>query len=284
VDTITEDDIAPGAVETTEILNETILTGDILNGTLATVDFASTTIDAIRARAVVTTTTGITLDSTHSVVLCNNSSGITITLPTAAAATSRTYYIKKINATAVDVKIDGDGAETIDGAAFVTLYVQYDSIKIISDGTQWHIIEDRRIAHHSKMHRAAGQSISHNTTLKVEFDTESFDVGNIADTVTNNEFVIKRAGTYLITGFIMMVGLDDTEYVALYIYVNGTFVHAQIRRSVANPNTVELEIKEMVTLAVSDTVDLRVFHNEGAAISTSVSTLWRPRLSIEEIR
>ena len=50
------------------------------------------------------------------------------------------YQIKKIDASGNAVTIDGNGAETIDGAATQTLGAQYDSMTVFCDGTGWHII------------------------------------------------------------------------------------------------------------------------------------------------
>ncbi len=75
-------------------------------------------------------TTTITADTTlsglHHVVLCNNSSDITVTLPAAATYPYRSYFIKKIGSNANIVTIDGNASETIDGSTTVVLYVQYD--------------------------------------------------------------------------------------------------------------------------------------------------------------
>ena len=61
----------------------------------------------------------------------------TITLPTALNIEGRTYIIK--NSGSGLITVDGDGTETIDGATTRTL-IQYESIKIASDGTNWIII------------------------------------------------------------------------------------------------------------------------------------------------
>jgi len=75
------------------------------------------------------------------VILVDASGGpITITLPTAANSDSVFYCVKALDVSGGNVTIDGDGAETIDGAATITLNVQYQSVFIISDGTQWWVI------------------------------------------------------------------------------------------------------------------------------------------------
>ena len=68
------------------------------------------------------------------------SGAITAVLPAAATATGLIYEIKKIDASANAVTVDGDGAETIDGSATQILSSQYDSITVISDGTEWWIL------------------------------------------------------------------------------------------------------------------------------------------------
>lgn len=64
----------------------------------------------------------------------------TITLPDAAGRTGKVYDIKKIDASANAVIIDGDGADTIDGAASASLTKQHESLTIVSDGANWRII------------------------------------------------------------------------------------------------------------------------------------------------
>lgn len=89
--------------------------------------------------AVVTKTGDYTATSSDAVIIVDASANtVTITLPTASGITGRCYTIKCIDATfAVDV--DGDGAETIDGQLTQALN-QWDSIDVISDGTNFLII------------------------------------------------------------------------------------------------------------------------------------------------
>jgi hypothetical protein len=90
-------------------------------------------------RAINTYTTTQTLAAVNHVVLGNHATtAFTITLPSVSSAqTGREIVIKNINTATVTV--DGDGSETIDGSLTVALN-QYDSITIISDGSNWHII------------------------------------------------------------------------------------------------------------------------------------------------
>lgn len=70
----------------------------------------------------------------------------TLNLPTASTAFDATskvckiYWVKKIDAGAGDVILDGNGAETVDGGATATITVQYEAITLSTDGSNWHIL------------------------------------------------------------------------------------------------------------------------------------------------
>jgi hypothetical protein len=63
---------------------------------------------------------------------------VTITLPPAAdVGAGKHIGIKKVDASANAVTVDGDGSETIDGAATVSLAAQWASLFAVSNGTNW---------------------------------------------------------------------------------------------------------------------------------------------------
>jgi hypothetical protein len=69
--------------------------------------------------------------------------GITITLPAAATAgTGKVIHIKDrdASATANPITIEGDGSETIDGSLTFVITVNYQSVTLVSDGSNWMII------------------------------------------------------------------------------------------------------------------------------------------------
>ena len=78
-----------------------------------------------------------TIDNTDCVVNCTSGT-FTVTLPTAVGIEGQ-YFIVKNRGTGV-ITVDGDGAETLDGAANKILAVQYESITVISDGANWKVI------------------------------------------------------------------------------------------------------------------------------------------------
>ena len=59
---------------------------------------------------------------------------------TSFRSSSGLHVIKKIDATGNAVTVDGSGSETIDGALTQVISVQFNSMMIVSDLSNWHII------------------------------------------------------------------------------------------------------------------------------------------------
>lgn len=76
----------------------------------------------------------------HTILGDATGGAITVNLPTAVGIDGRTYTIKKVDASGNAVTVDGDGSETIDGAATNALSTQWDSVTVQSDGANWVII------------------------------------------------------------------------------------------------------------------------------------------------
>lgn len=82
-----------------------------------------------------------TLDATRVSYFFDATSGaITANLPTIASSLGRVYVIKKVDASGNAVTVDGNGAETIDGATTYTLGAQYKYVTIQSVTGGWMII------------------------------------------------------------------------------------------------------------------------------------------------
>ena len=79
-----------------------------------------------------------TLDATHGVVRVDATAGAAvITLPTAVGCLGREYSIIKIDSSANTVTIDGDGAETINGATTKVISAQWGGATVHSDNAGW---------------------------------------------------------------------------------------------------------------------------------------------------
>ena len=77
----------------------------------------------------------------------DTSNSVTISLPALKAGTNIGlnvfYTVKRITAGGNTVTVDTPGSETIDGSATVTIATQYDSIQVVCDATNWHIIGNK---------------------------------------------------------------------------------------------------------------------------------------------
>lgn len=103
--------------------------------------FTTHTHDSSQIRYVTVVKTANYTAADDSVILCDaTSAGFTITLPSAASSTSRKYEIKKTDSTSNVVTVDANASETIDGSLTKLLESQYQSISIVSDGSNWFII------------------------------------------------------------------------------------------------------------------------------------------------
>lgn len=76
--------------------------------------------------------------STGTVVFANCSSACTVTLPTAVSASGLIYYVKTLGAGVVTVATTS--SQTIDGATTQVMGIQYTTLEVISDGSNWNIL------------------------------------------------------------------------------------------------------------------------------------------------
>jgi len=121
----TKSDVGLGNVDNTSDANKPVSTAQ------------QTALDAKRNVGTVDST----LQSTSFLVNVDATAGNqTVNLPAAASSANRLINIKKIDATANTVTVDGNGAETIDGATTKVLTVQWESVTVICDGTSWFIL------------------------------------------------------------------------------------------------------------------------------------------------
>jgi hypothetical protein len=88
--------------------------------------------------AIVIKTTNYTVTAQDNLIVCNHATTpFTVTLLDASTATGREFTLK--NKGAAEVTIDATGLGLLDGDNTYSL-TQYQSIKVISDGTTWNVI------------------------------------------------------------------------------------------------------------------------------------------------
>lgn len=68
------------------------------------------------------------------------SGAVTITLKPAAQAKGKRLTVKKTDSSSNTVTVDANGSETIDDALTQIISYQYDSICLMSDGSEWWIV------------------------------------------------------------------------------------------------------------------------------------------------
>jgi hypothetical protein len=91
----------------------------------------------ITAMRTVLVTADYTFDTEMAVLADATAGVIIVTLPPVTDNRGRECIVKKTDASAYVVTVDGVGTETIDGAATVALGQQYEAVHVLCDGTQW---------------------------------------------------------------------------------------------------------------------------------------------------
>lgn len=92
---------------------------------------------------VLSITASYTMDDADALILANATGGaITITLLTAAGRGGRRIIVKKTDASANLVTIDGAGSETLDDSLSLGLSQKNATREYMSDGTNWKLISE----------------------------------------------------------------------------------------------------------------------------------------------
>lgn len=86
----------------------------------------------------------IALDTEAGIILADNDGSVdlTLTLPLAAESNGRIISVKAVDA-GNSVILDGNGSETVDGAANVDMTNDLNSVQVACDGVAWHIIHSK---------------------------------------------------------------------------------------------------------------------------------------------
>jgi hypothetical protein len=88
-----------------------------------------------------TQTTTYTATINDDVIFVSSASTWTLTLYAASGNSGKTLTIKKTSSDFNAITIDGNASETIDGQTTTTINTQYECLKLICDGSNWHILE-----------------------------------------------------------------------------------------------------------------------------------------------
>jgi hypothetical protein len=241
---------------------------------------------AHRPRPIHTITGNTTLGYAQNVVLCNSSSAFTVTLPAAADWEGKEYTITNINTG--KVTIDGNLTETIRDPKFGSaetfdLWVIYDSVTIVSDGSAWYVTKKNLVPHVAHLTRDAAQAIANNTLVQIDFDTVQECVGASYDLAQTSEILINRTGNYLIAAQIAFI-VDDGEWVNIQV-LDGSGNDLLFNRAFSSQATSTPYINPSAVRRITATtrVGMKVRHTQGASQDTVTSAINRPYLCISEI-
>ena len=107
--------------------------------TLRVVGGAPTWTDAFLATA--SKTANYTITGTDTVIFADATSGnVVITLPVASGLSGYRFYVKRIDSASNTCSVARSGSDTIDGQTSISLDLQYTSLTLVSNGTNWYII------------------------------------------------------------------------------------------------------------------------------------------------
>ncbi|MEK7472022.1 MAG: hypothetical protein AAB624_02125 [Patescibacteria group bacterium] len=132
------------------------------------------------------------------------------------------------------------------------------------------------------MTRVTTQNIPNATVTKIAFDTEEYDVGDIADATTNDRFNIKKAGKYLIDANLCSPNTDLGESVYAMIYKNGAEAANNLAFGAATDQSACAALSTTFDLAVNDYIELYIYQNEGAAQNTNTGA-YKPTMSVVQL-
>jgi hypothetical protein len=112
---------------------------------------------------------------------------------------------------------------------------------------------------------SSAQTISTSSETKVQFNAESYDKSNEFDSTSDYDFTVTTAGRYLITAQVVWASAVDQKNLQIRLFKNtGRILNNHIQSSGTGIHTSVLF--DIVTLAASDTLEIRVFQDTGGDV------------------
>lgn len=240
---------------------------DALLGRLGIPEPGATRDDAAGVVTVTTASYAATSAAIDYILVDDDTAGetVTVSLPPADERTSP-ITIKKLGTTA-DVVIDGDGAETIDGDATVTIAIQYVSLKVMSDGSNWSIVSHNipsRVAYGCMSVEDNDVAVTLNAAAVVQITDFSVNGPSNETTPdhTNDHITVVQAGDYLVAVSATIINdaaQSHTIHIGLHTN-NGANefgnVHAHRTLTGGSSDVGSMSLSGIVTFAAEDTVEL----------------------------
>lgn len=227
-----------------------------------------------------------TVLTSDQVLLCNDASGsVTFNLFTAVGNTGAVLRFKKTaSGTTNTCIIDGNASETIDGATTFVLAIQYDEITIVSDGSNWQIIDKTLVQPSALVYRSSTQNITGGSGLLI-MNGEVSD-SHSAHNSTTGVFTMPAAGDLVINGHFNIDDVTAASATSVRVRVNSTETYRfQSYESFSSTTTTVIVVPLIIRgLAKGDTVDFNFVSADTNVNVTGGSTPYITNLSLGVIR
>lgn len=274
--------LADSSVTTAKINDSAVTTAKINDSavTTAKINASAVTKAKLATAARDPTTQSKSADFTAALTVDNyyvDTSGATVTATLTAAASSdgHEFTFTKTSGSNTLV-IDGNASETINGAATLTLYEQYETVTIYCEGTTWYI-RNRYIPGNTfqpvvvRAKRTSSLSVPNTTDTAIVYDTEAIDNKSAYNSSTGT-FTCPTGcgGDYLISAFGRMDNAgsfwESNEGFYLGYKVNGGSIVYLDSKINSNNNGAEQSAggMDVVTLAAGDTVVIYAYQDSDA--------------------
>lgn len=161
-----------------------------------------------------TTYTAVVADSR---IMVTTASAWTLTLFAASGNAGKILTIKKTSSDANALTIDGNGSETIDGATTIKIWNQNESVSIICDGSNWHVIERINNSRIFVGYVASNQSLTADVT-NLPLTSQKDNAGGWG----GSSYTVQEAGDYIVIGSF----INNSGTGTYYSWINGTGARA----------------------------------------------------------
>lgn len=144
-------------------------------------------------------TSGYTMTANDNLVTGDSNGGaFTFTLPAAASHTGRKYTFVKIGTGTNPITIDANSTETISGALTMTLTYLYDSLTIVCDGSNWHVLRDNTTTEYYYDGYTGYGDGSNSKIVQLANARKAIGTGVTAasDSTNGTTFTVNEPGTY----------------------------------------------------------------------------------------
>lgn len=209
----------------------------------------------------------------------------TVTLPTAVGNAGRIMGFRMGSTTALTklVTLDGNAAETIDGAATRVMWSNEVAI-LESDGTEWRKIAGKTIPMVGRIHNTASQTgMTSGAFTTLTLTTSDIDIGAMND-ATNSRITPRRSGNYQISAGARITTGNNIARLIIDIYDATVGALALSEMEVSGSTTYPApNVASIRNIAAGRNVTARIFHNTGVNQSTSAESEAPTFLCLQEI-